>query len=181
MSLQVEFEPDKNWVVDGTKDVSMHEATLNMNEEDELWIFIQSQVELFLGKLVTGKARDDIGSNSDKVLWQNVDGFSGESTTETGRQQFLLKMSKSYKRLKAKGHLSGSMPLLPKALFEFEAWISKDFRLMHASEHSNFKLPDDLGKLNGADESNSLHANMLRDTNCIPGNAPCSKKCWPFI
>ena len=46
---------------------------------------------------------------------------------------------------------------------------------MHASKRINFKLHDDLGQLDGANVSNSLHANVLRDTTFIPGNAPCSK------
>ena len=47
MLLQVQFQPDKNWDVDGIKDVSMHENTLNMNEEGKLWKFIQYQVDFF--------------------------------------------------------------------------------------------------------------------------------------
>ena len=72
----MQIEPDKNWDVCVTKDVAMCEAVLNMNEDDELWIFVKSQV-VVLCKLVTSKSSDDIliDSNSEKILWQNVDGI----------------------------------------------------------------------------------------------------------
>ena len=70
MSLKIQFKLVKNWDVHGIKDVTMCEATLNMNEEDELCTFIKSQSETFFGKLVTDKASDDmrIGSNSGNIL-----------------------------------------------------------------------------------------------------------------
>ena len=48
MFLQMQFENIKNWDVDGQEDFAMHEAALNVKEEDELWIFLKSQVD-FVG------------------------------------------------------------------------------------------------------------------------------------
>ena len=103
MSLHMKFETENIWDVDGIKDVVMHEAAINMNEEDGFWIFKKSQVDL-LCELVTSKANDDvlIGRNSEKVLLQNVDGISGESTAEKGKQVFLCAINQCYERIEAK-------------------------------------------------------------------------------
>ena len=50
MSLQIQFETEDNWNVDGTEDATMHEAPLNMSEEDDIWTFIKDHV-VFFGKI----------------------------------------------------------------------------------------------------------------------------------
>ena len=47
MSLKMQFETEKICDVDGIKDARTYEATLNMNEGDELWVFIKSQVDFY--------------------------------------------------------------------------------------------------------------------------------------
>ena len=67
------------------------------------------------------------------------------------------------------------MPWILKTFLGFEAQNLKGLGLPCASEHCNFKQHDDFGKINNSNKSNYLHANVFRDTTCIPGNYPQSK------
>ena len=76
----------------------MRDASINMSEKDNLWKFIKAQVEIFLGKLVTGKSSNDtlIDQYSDKVLWQNIDRIKGKHAAEIGRKEFFFTTDNYY-------------------------------------------------------------------------------------
>ena len=66
----------------------MRDATISMSEEDDIWKFIKVQVEIFLGKLMTGKSSNATLSDqcSDKILWQNIDVIKGKHEAEIVRK-----------------------------------------------------------------------------------------------
>ena len=130
----------------GTGDVEMRQAIIKMSTNDSLWKQMEDQVKIFLGKLVTGKARDDkfISRHSEKVLWQSVYGVQGKLFAEIGRKEFLDAVNE-YFLLKEKGNFSGSMPFLLKALLRFEEQNFKYCRLVSASEYYHCQLHNNLG------------------------------------
>ena len=59
MSLQLKIETIDIWDIDGIEEVTMHYDAIIISEEDALWKFIKSQVEIFLEKLVNGRTSND--------------------------------------------------------------------------------------------------------------------------
>ena len=66
----------------------MNNSEINMSEDDNLWTFIEAQVEIVLGKLVTGKSSKNvlIHQHSDRALWQNIYGIKDKHAAEIGRK-----------------------------------------------------------------------------------------------
>ena len=88
LSLQLQIETHESWDICGTDEAKMRDDAINMIEEDDLCKFIQTQVKIFLGTLVTSKSSNDTLTkhHSDKVLWQNIDGIKRKHAAEIGRK-----------------------------------------------------------------------------------------------
>ena len=71
VSLQLKIDTEESWDIAGAEEVTMHDAVINMSEEDDFWKFIKAQADIFLGKFVNCKASNDtlIDQYRDTVLW----------------------------------------------------------------------------------------------------------------
>ena len=104
--------------------------------------------------------------------------FCGRAFTEF-RENFPLKLEEKNSFLlqtitmlcSKKGNLPGWTLFPLKDKFRRSDWNLKDLRLLCASENIHFRLHNNLGPINNANESKSFHVNMLIDTTYIPGNA----------
>ena len=67
----------------------MREDALHMNENDEIWMLIKSQLEFFLGKFIIGKTSECafIDSNNKKKLWESIERSSARSSAEMGKKR----------------------------------------------------------------------------------------------
>ena len=55
VSLQTQFEPAFDHNFDGKGEVKTHEADLNMNKNNEFWMLLKFQLDIFVEKINDGQ------------------------------------------------------------------------------------------------------------------------------
>ena len=179
ISLQLQIEKQANccYPVVWPQEYS---AGIPMDEKDPLYMLMKMNVESFLGSLLipTNRRQPISIKHGSATHWDNLKivlkkGNKKDTNLKTGILAFYsaLKESKSILDNTAKKIIGGSLGHLIIDVFGVSQPENiRDLRLTYGSSSSGFRIHDDTGHTDGGSkDSITIHMNIFRTTNYIPG------------
>ena len=169
LQIQVERQPNIHYPEIYPE---VYHAGIKMNDDDELFIFLKTNVESILSKIIlpSNIKFHSLVAEGSGIAWENCfEPGSKIYDIEKVRDAFLIALQKSYNRTKGRKNYYGSLAHLLLDRFGCTADSFKDMRVVYTSLSSAFDIHDDCDHTHSSKESITVNINLFCTLDYVSG------------